>query len=338
MSNQKWWFFTVRPVANAPCAFTILMAAITLILYFTFGTQQCETRVFMKGKHPVPVPYKVAYPYKYNFILDQSEKCQNNPFLVIIIPAAPNDVMERNAIRNSWGNEKLLQEKHVVILFLLGLPSGENAKMQQARIYQEDLRHHDLLQGDFIDSSKNMTIKTMVMLEWLRDRCPQAYYAAKVDTDILLNIRGLIDMLLSPSIPQKNYLTGQVMLGNSIIRNPSSMFYIPPEVYSKSELPPYPLGKCYIMSMDMPAKILKASRVIQPVLKDDIYIGLCLEQLRITPKDPPDPARFMFIPPKLYNRCYYSNLIAVIIYTPPQLVSLWTDIHKPGPACSSLSG
>lgn len=292
---------------------------------------------FKKGKHPDPESYRVAYPHKYNFILDQQEKCQHNPFLVIIVPTAPNDVMERNAIRNTWGSEKLVQEKHVVLLFLLGLPSGRNAEMQQARIHQENLRHRDVLQSDFIDSRNNATIKTMVMLEWLRDHCPRAYYAAKVDPDILFSVRSLINMLLTPNTPHRNFIVGQVQRNNSAIKNLPSRFYMPPEVYSKFGYPQFPLGKCYIMSMDMPAKILKASREITPIVKDDLYIGFCLQWLHVAPVDPPNPAQFVFIPPLLYNRCYYSNLIAVIIYTPAQLVNLWTDIHKPGPACSSFN-
>lgn len=337
MSKPKWWCFTLRPVSHASRAFTILMAAITLLLYIIFGTRQCDMQEFKKGKYPDPELYDVAYPNKYQFILDQPDKCHHNPFLVIIVPVAPNAVLERNAIRNTWGYEKLVQEKHVVVLFLLGLPSGKNAEMQQARIHQENVRHRDLLQSDFIDTIRNATIKTMVMFEWLRDRCPQAYYVAKVDPDILFNVRGLISMLLSPRTPQRNYLIGQVLSNNSAIRNPASRMYIPSEMYSKSAFPAFPLGKCYIMSKDLPAKILTASKEIKPILKDDLYIGLCLEWLHITPMNPPNPDQFVFVPPLLYDRCYYSKLIAVIIYTPAQLVSLWTDIHKPGPACSSFN-
>ncbi|XP_058238289.1 beta-1,3-galactosyltransferase 2-like isoform X2 [Hemibagrus wyckioides] len=335
--NQKWWCFKLRPVSNFQCAFTVVMATITLFLYVIYGTPKCDMQEFKKGKHLDPEAYEVAYPYQYNFLLDQPEKCQHKPFLVIIVPVAPNDIMERQSIRTTWGNEKLVRENHVVILFLMGLPSGENAEIQQVRINQENVRHGDLLQSDFIDSGKNITIKTMVMLEWLRDRCPQAYYAAKVDTDILFNVRSVISMLLSPLTPQKNYITGQVQSSDSTIRNPSSRFYIPAEVYPKSVIPPYPLGKCYIMSMDMPAKILKASMEIKPIIKDDVYIGLCLERLRIAPVNPPNPSQFVFTPPRLYDRCYYSELIAVIIYTPAQLVNLWTDIHKPGAACSPFN-
>lgn len=286
-SNQRWWTITVRPLCSSPWAFTVLMAVIALLLYIIFGTQQCEMQGLRRERH------------EYRFILDQAKKCQN-PFLVIIVPVAPNDVMERNAIRNTWGNEKLVLEKHIVVLFLLGLPSGRNAKVQQARIKQENQRHQDLLQSGFIDSSKNATVKTMVMLKWLTERCPQAYYTAKVDPDILFNIRELLSMLLRPATPKQNFITGQLQHNNPEIKNQSSRFYIPPEVYSKPVFPSYPSGKCYIMSMDMPAKILKASREIEPILQDDMYIGLCLEWLRIAPIEPPNPAQFVFIPPLLY--------------------------------------
>lgn len=312
----------------------MLMAATTLILYVIFGTRRCDMQEFKKGKHPDPeLLYNVAYPHKYNFILDQPEKCQHKPFLVIIVPVAPNDVMERNAIRNTWGYEALVQERHVVVLFLLGLPSGSNAGILQTRIYQENERHQDLLQSDFIDSSKNTTIKTMVMLEWLTARCSQAYYAAKVDSDILFNVRGMISMLLNPSTPQRNYIISQVQRQNTALKKPSGRFIVTSEVNTKLVYPAYPYGKFYIMSMDLPAKILKASKKVRPIINDDLYIGLCLEWLHIAPEDPPNPAQFVFIPPLLYDRCYYSNLIAVIIYTPSQLINLWTDIHKPGSPC-----
>ncbi|KAI5088902.1 UDP-Gal:betaGlcNAc beta 1,3-galactosyltransferase 2-like, partial [Silurus meridionalis] len=257
----------------------------------------------------------VAYPYKYRFIVDQPQKCQHKPFLVVIVPVAPNEVMERDSIRNTWGNEKLIRERYAMVLFLLGLPSGKNAELQQARIHQENVRHQDMLQSNFIDSSKNATIKMMVMLEWLRDRCPQAHFAVKVDKDILLNIRHLMSMLFSLDIPHRNYLTGQLQNSNS------------------ETITLYPLGKCYIMSMDMPAKILMASKEIKPIRKDDVYIGMCLELLNIAPVNPPKPEQFVFIPPKLYNRCNISQLIAVVTYTPVQMVSFWNDVHKPGSPC-----
>lgn len=287
--------------------------------------------------------FYVPYPNKYRFILDQPHVCElHNPYIVIIVPVAPHDVQARNAIRSTWGNGSLVKDGDVVVLFLLGLPSGSNFIAQQLHIHQENERHQDLLQSNFIDSYRNLTIKTMVMLEWLRDHCPQAYYAAKVDADMLLNVVALMQMLLSPSGYHSNYITGLVWYENIVIRDPSSKFYIPYEVYPKLVYPPYPLGMCYIISMDLPEKILDVSKKIKPIFIEDAYIGLCLEQLRITPTNPPHIEQFVVKPPEEYDRCYYSDLIAVITNSPAQLVSYWTDLQKPGPSCnegtSSLSG
>lgn len=282
--------------------------------------------------------FYVAYPNNYRFILDQPETCtQHVPYLVIIVPVAPHDVDARNAIRSTWGNDSLVQDGEVLVLFLLGLPSGSDTEAQQDSIHEENLRYGDLLQSDFIDSYRNLTIKTMVMLEWLRNRCPQAYYAAKVDADMLLDIGALIRMLLGPSGHHSNYITGLVWYGNLVIRDQSSKFYIPYEVYPQMVYPPYPLGMCYIISMDLPAKILEVSKGIKPIFIEDAYIGLCLEQLGIAPTNPPDVLQFVVKPPLVYDRCYYSGLIAVVTDSPAQLISFWIDLHKPGPACEEAS-
>lgn len=282
--------------------------------------------------------FYVAYPHKYRFILDQAETCKHrNPYMVIIVPVAPHEVEARDSIRSTWGSESLVQDGNVLVLFLLGLPSGSDSETQQVRIHQENLRHRDLLQGDFIDSYRNLTIKTMVMLEWLRDRCPQPNYAAKVDADMLLNVVALTRMLLSPAGRHSNYITGLVYYENSVIRDPSSKFYVPHEVYPKLVFPPYPLGMCYIISMDLPAKILDVSIKIKPIFIEDAYIGLCIEQLGIAPTNPPNISQFVVKPPLTYDRCYYSDLIAVITDSPAQLIAFWIDLHKPGPACEEAN-
>ncbi|XP_049329235.1 beta-1,3-galactosyltransferase 2-like [Astyanax mexicanus] len=312
----------------------VLLVGGTMCLLYSVRAPHWEDEEIEFERHEDPGPYHVAYPHKYRFILDHPEKCtQYNPFMVVIVPAALHNVESRNAIRSTWGNDDLVKDRTVLVLFLLGLPSGNDSKAQQRRIYEENLQHQDLLQSTFIDSYRNLTIKTMVMLEWLKDRCPQAFFAVKVDDDMLLNIKDLVRMLLNPDTPHSNYITGRVWHNNVVIRDPDSKFYIPPEVYPNDVFPPYPLGMCYIMSMDLPEKILKVSKEIKPIFIEDAYIALCLERLNIAPTEPPDIDQFVVHPPPQYDRCYYSTLIAVITFNPDELVSYWTDLHRPGPPC-----
>lgn len=73
------------------------------------------------------------------------------------------------------------------------------------------MQHHDLIQSDFIDSYLNLTIKTMVIMDWLSTYCPAAAYAMKI-VNIQKHVRvNLVIMLKQPGIPKTNYLTGMLM-------------------------------------------------------------------------------------------------------------------------------
>ncbi|XP_051550542.1 beta-1,3-galactosyltransferase 2-like [Myxocyprinus asiaticus] len=278
--------------------------------------------------------YHVAYPQRYRFIIDQPQKCQQqNPFMVVIVPVAPENFEARSAIRRTWGSKDLLWDKMVLVLFLLGSHSESGQDTLQDQLQSESQQYQDLLQSNFQDSYRNLTIKTMVMMEWLSRNCPQASYAVKVDADVLLNIRNLLYMLVNLKALQSNYITGLVLFSNSVMRDPSSKFYLPYDVYPKNRFPPYPVGMCYIFSMDLPMKILKVSRQIKPIFIEDAYLGMCLKHLGIKPRKPPNMQQFVVQQPQQYNRCFYSSRIAILTDCPTQLITYWTDIHSSNTPC-----
>lgn len=125
--------------------------------------------------------------------MDDTPTCKDAaPFLVLIVPVAPNNVAARDAIRKTWGGEKVVLDRRVETLFVLGLPGGADAVQQQEKLKQENLQHRDLIQSDFQDSYRNLTIKTMMMLEWVNARCANASYAMKIDSDIILHVQNLV--------------------------------------------------------------------------------------------------------------------------------------------------
>ncbi|XP_043078258.1 beta-1,3-galactosyltransferase 2 [Puntigrus tetrazona] len=280
-----------------------------------------------------PGLYHVAYPRKYKFIIDQPEICeQQKPFVVIIVPVPPWDTEARSGIRRTWGGEKLIGDKAVLVLFIMGLHSGNDQEALQEKLQNESQQYQDLLQSNFLDSYKNLTIKTMMMMEWLNKSCLQASFAVKVDADVLLNMNNLINMLVSLNPVPTNYMTGLVWYGNIVIRNPENKFYIPYDVYSRDTYPPYPLGMCYIISLDLPQKFLQESKHIKAIYIEDAYLGMCLERLGIVPMQPPNMEQFVVTLPQ-YNRCYYSGLIAVLTANTNQMTSYWTDIYSTSNPC-----
>lgn len=318
--------------------FCLLVSGTSLLLYLTYipltkmwlqRTEEPTKETFQE----VSGIYYVAYPRKYEFIIDQPDICeQQKPYLVAIVPVPPGDVDARNGIRKTWGKQKVFGDKVVLVLFLIGIHSGNDEEMLQEKLQNESQQYKDLLQSNFQDSYRNLTIKTMVMLEWLSEKCQQASYAVKVDADVLLNMNNLINMLVSLNAVQHNYMTGLVWDGSIVIRDPSNRFFLPYDVYSRDTYPPYPLGMCYIISMDLPQKILLGAREVKPIYIEDAYLGMCLEHLGIVPTKPPNIELFE-VRLLQYNRCYYSRLIAILTENTNQMTSYWTDIYSSSQPC-----
>ncbi|XP_067091230.1 beta-1,3-galactosyltransferase 5-like [Osmerus mordax] len=277
-------------------------------------------------------PYEVAYPQNYHFVLDQSLR-HEAPFLVLMVPVAPGNLVSRQVIRRTWGKEGVVLGRAVRVLFLLGMPGGAGVERQQEELKTESLEHHDLLQSDFLDSYFNLTIKTMVMLEWLSSRCPNASYAMKVDSDMFVNVHNLVSMLAAPDTPTRNYITGIVRLNSNVVRDPTSKWYIPRMVYPSSKFPPYLIGNGYIFSLDLAGKLVEASKQVRAIYIEDAYLGMCLHYLGIALSYPPSSALFKLYPPYSNRRCFYSSVVMTLMDSVNNLQAVWRDLQRFGSPC-----
>ncbi|KAL7395252.1 hypothetical protein ABVT39_013154 [Epinephelus coioides] len=270
-----------------------------------------------------PSPYFVAYPHRYRFILDEPHRCWlEKPFLVLMIPVAPHDREARDAIRNTWGKETAVLGRVVSHYFLLGLSKEEDStETLKEQVLQESQTHHDILQSEFLDSYNNLTIKTMLMFEWLSSHCPNTIYAMKVDSDMFLNVHNLVNMLLKA--PQHLYMTGLVARGAAVLRDHTSKWFLPVSAFPEHIYPPYALGLGYVFSMDLPKKILEASAHVKAVYIEDVYVGLCMRHLGIALTDPPHGALFRATIPYWTNSCYWTSVITTILQNSRQLSDVW---------------
>lgn len=276
-----------------------------------------------------PGPYYVEYPYEYHYIINEPKKCEEQkPFLVLMIPVAPHNVEHRRIIRSTWGGESNIEGKTVKLFFLLGMHNGDGVGVQR-QVLQESIDHHDLIQSNFVDCYKNLTIKTMVMLEWLDSYCSGASYAMKVDSDTFVNVPLLVRMLRNA--PKQNYMTGLVTQNAQVLRDPSSKWYLPWEVYPKPTYPTYALGLGYVLSLDLPKKLIAASRDVKALYIEDVHLGLCMKKLGISPTNPPSWNYFQTNYLR-YNRCTYSHLI-VCLPDHTDRYWLWKDYKRPGKYC-----
>lgn len=278
-----------------------------------------------------PGPYLVEYPYEYHFIINEPQTCEKQkPFMVLIVPVAPSNRLHRDIIRNTWGGARQILGKVLNLFFLVGRHIGERAEKVQEQLLQESKEHQDMIQSDFLDCYKNLTIKTMVMLEWLDSYCSSASYAMKIDSDMFLNVHNLVNMLVTA--PKTNYMTGLVARQAAVLRDPKSKWYVPVELYPHSQYPRYALGLGYVLSLDLPKKLVEASKHVKALYIEDVYLGLCMQYLGIPPTDPPNWGYFNVFP-VTYSRCAYSRLIATTTTEYTDRVQIWKDFQRPGPYC-----
>ncbi|XP_034043621.1 beta-1,3-galactosyltransferase 2-like [Thalassophryne amazonica] len=281
---------------------------------------------------PPAFQYHTAYPRNYRFIINHKDACTTmNPFLVLMVPVAPHNMAARDAIRKTWGSEKVVQGEKVLTLFVLGLPSKDINGLQE-EVRQENLQYDDLIQSNFIDSYINLTIKTMVIMDWLATHCRIAAYGMKIDSDMFLNIDNLIIMLHKPGIPKVNYLTGRIARDRPVVRANDSKWYVPKEMYPDETYPPYTVGMGYLFSNDLPEKFVEISKMIPPFNIEDAYIGMCMKQLGLRITTPPKYPKFRRFKTR-FNRCKFSKVLTYILQTSEDLVRFWRELKKPGPPC-----
>lgn len=266
--------------------------------------------------------------YHFKYIINEPEKCQEkSPFLILLIAAEPGQIEARRAIRQTWGNESLAPGIQITRIFLLGISIKLNGYLQHA-ILEESRQYHDIIQQEYLDTYYNLTIKTLMGMNWVATYCPHIPYVMKTDSDMFVNTEYLIHKLLKPELPPRhNYFTGYLMRGYAPNRNKDSKWYMPPDLYPSERYPVFCSGTGYVFSGDLAEKIFKISLGIRRLHLEDVYVGICLAKLRIDPVPPPN--EFVFNHWRVsYSSCKYSHLITSHQFQPSELIKYWNHLQQ----------
>lgn len=276
-----------------------------------------------------PLPedvHRVLDPETYEYIINQPDVCkERSPFLVFMVPVSPAEVEAREAVRKTWG----ASNPNTLTLFYTGLLKGPGVELFQEKMEEESKVHADIIQMNFQDSYQNLTIKTMMMMNWLATYCPSASYAMKVDSDIFVNILYLVNLL--KSAPERGFITGSVIRDGAPRRDRNSKWYLSEELYPEDSFPWYVSGAGYVFSLDLAAKISWGSRFVRMIPLEDVYVGLCLRVVGIKPVYSRSLLTFrnLFEIRNLkYDRCTFARLVIVNQFKPSELVHIWQDFSS----------
>ncbi|XP_012546334.2 uncharacterized protein LOC101737726 [Bombyx mori] len=174
------------------------------------------------------------------------------------------------------------------LAFILGLPVNDSNSAVQRKIDEEIDKYGDIIQEDFIDSYNNLTLKSIMMLKWINNKCKdKVRYILKTDDDMYINVVNLVNNLRNKSKefderPSKGpgereyLLLGDLICGARPVQDANNKWYSPRYMYNARVYPKYLSGTGYVMSVDAAAALYRAALNTNYFHLEDIYItGMC---------------------------------------------------------------
>lgn len=197
---------------------------------------------------------------------------RNNISLLVLIFSSPPNSERRNVIRGTW-----LSDFPNSIRYLFVLANSEHEGVQK-QIKTENAENKDILLLDFIDSYKNLTLKTISSFRWATKNCKTTEYILKIDDDVWLNRKPLINILSRGML--KGALGGSCNHGAQPVRDPNSKYYVSKNTFPESFYPTFCSGTAYVVDFQLIKNIVEISKSTPFFPLEDIYVAICVKKLK----------------------------------------------------------
>ncbi|XP_037687410.1 beta-1,3-galactosyltransferase 5 [Choloepus didactylus] len=259
-----------------------------------------------------------------NFLQLPEIDCRHNPpFLVLLVTSSHKQVVARMAIRMTWGKEKVVKGRRIKTFFLLGTTPSED---DTRAVAEESQQFHDIIQKDFADVYFNLTLKTLMGLEWIHHFCPQASFVMKTDSDMFINVYYLTELLLKKNRTTR-FFTGFLKMNEFPIRKKFNKWFVSKYEYPWDKYPPFCSGTAYVFSSDVASQVYNVSESVPFIKLEDVFVGLCLERLNIKLEEL--HSKQTFFPEGLrFSPCRFKKIVACHFIKPPALLTYWQVLEN----------
>jgi hypothetical protein len=273
----------------------LMIASLCLIIFFNYLSIYTiqSTRNHMKSLQNTEQSYNLEFEdyLKFNMQPSSLHKCNNisaNKFIFVYVFVRVEHFERRDAIRATWANKRLFSFLNVA--FVIGLSTNQSEVFIR-KLNQEQADHADLIQGNFIDSYKNLSYKSLLAWEWIADKCSNAKYILKIDDDVVLNTFNLRKFLkdeskfvfsLSNFEKLKNTFICRVVPGDNVCRdkNTCGKVYASEKEYNEklyglaNKYGRFCSGVAVLMTPDLVSNLLMKASQIKLFFIDDVYVGI----------------------------------------------------------------
>lgn len=204
----------------------------------------------------------------------------NSSFILFLVKSAPRNINRRIAIRETWGN-KDYHSIDIQVVFLLGdLCIGP--KEEKLRVLAEHHRYNDIVQFTFCDGYYNNTLKTTGGINWVVQNNLKSEFVILTDDDYFININSLLSFLKTIPLDKRSELyTG--FLHDKSRPGRFGKWKVSLKDYPYDFYPPFVAAGFIVTSMECLHKINIAIKYTKPFIFDDVFLGIVIYKLQITP-------------------------------------------------------
>jgi hypothetical protein len=223
------------------------------------------------------ITYLLNPPHMCTTNTDDEGPTSNNPlYLIVVVHSHTSHIAQRDAIRDTWGKARRDFDAplQVRIVFILGQSESDLALTGPKK---ESKLYRDIVLGTFMDSYRNLTLKSLFGLQWVLEYCEDAKYILKTDDDSYFNLTSLLHLL--PMVKDSKFI-GSLNTKAPVQRH--GLWQVNQAQFPQKTYPPYCSGCAYVVSQDILPQLLSTARSIPMLPIEDVYVtGLLAKALRI---------------------------------------------------------
>ncbi|CAF1446788.1 unnamed protein product [Didymodactylos carnosus] len=181
------------------------------------------------------------------------------PFVPIIVLSKAVNVEVRDAIRRTWGFERLYNDTLLKTFFLVGTDD-----FMTHRLEMEQLVFDDIIQVSIPDISTFSAYKELAAMYWVKMYLPMVEYYVKTEEDTIINTSVFVNILLPHVHSQEQVIYG--WFGNDHVakRNPDYQKFVDAVVPPTSDLL-FAMNLCYIVTAISFNAMLDTLRTIEVI-------------------------------------------------------------------------
>lgn len=203
----------------------------------------------------------------FRFLNLPSSSCTPEDKYIILVHSSCINFNRRKTIRLTWGKDAA--KKRIKVFFVIGTTphrKTQNILSDEISVCQ------DLIQGDFEDTYRNLSLKHVMNFRYVLSVCPSIKYLLKIDDDTFVNIPALkvfLD-LYDVQYASSNNVICHRREGHPVLRE--GKWAVSKEEYSGSTYPTHCLGFAIIYPREAISLLYSVSNKRKNFWIDDVFV------------------------------------------------------------------